>query len=184
MSLTKQQNIPLNCQRCDFEMVEIEKDTIEKIIKILNPNFLSLPKDWESLKGDWIKVCPRGDSHPLGIETEHIFQIRTISGNLTAINDLDFVKAHKHTDFQKEILKSKRCGCFYCLEIFSPDEITDWHGEDCKEYEPLALCPYCGIDSVIGSASGYPIEHSFLMKMREFWFSASEWSKTMGESLE
>jgi hypothetical protein len=45
--------------------------------------------------------------------------------------------AHKHSDFQKEILRSEKCGCFYCLEIFSPDEITDWHGEDCKEYEPL-----------------------------------------------
>ena len=54
MSLTKQQNIPLNCQRCDFEMVEIEKDTIEKIIKILNPNFLSLPKDWKFQTSEWI----------------------------------------------------------------------------------------------------------------------------------
>ena len=183
MPSTDQQKISFNCKRCDFEMVEIEKDTIKKIVKILNPNFLSLPKNWQSMKTEWIKICPRCDSHPLGLETEHIFQIRTISGNFTAINDLDFVKAHKHTDFQQEILKSQECGCFYCLEIFSPDEIDDWHGEDCKEYEPLALCPKCGIDSVIGDKSGFPIKHAFLLKMREFWFSPSEWSKTMGASL-
>ena len=184
MPVTDKKEETWNCKRCEFEMVEVEKDIIEKIIKILNPNFLSLPKDWKSMKGDWIKICPRCDNYSLGFKTEHVFPIRTKLGNTTTINDLDFVKAHKHTDFQKEILKSDVCGCFYCLEIFSPEKITDWHGEDCKEYEPLALCPKCGIDSVIGSASGFPIEHTFLLKMREFWFSPSEWSKTMGASLE
>ena len=157
MSLTNQYKISWICKRCDFEMVEIEKDTIKKIVKILNPNFLSLPKNWKSMKTEWITVCPRCDNHSLGFETDHVFPIRTKSGDRTTIND---------------------------LEIFSPEKITDWHGEDCKEYEPLALCPKCGIDSVIGSASGFPIEHTFLLKMREFWFSPSEWSKTMGASLE
>jgi hypothetical protein len=161
-------------------MVEVEKDTIKEIIEILNPDFLSLSKDWKSMKTKWIKICPRCDSYPLGFETEHAFPIRTKSGNAATINDLDFVNARKHTEYQKEILSGKTAGCFYCCKVFSPDEINDWHGEDCNEYEPLALCPYCGIDSVIGSASGYPIEHSFLMKMREFWFSPSEWSQTMG----
>jgi hypothetical protein len=32
-------------------------------------------------------------------------------------------------------------------------------------------------------ASGYPIKHAFLVKMREFWFSPSELSKTIGASL-
>jgi hypothetical protein len=183
MSLTNQRNKSWNCKRCDFELVEVEKDTIEKIIKILNPNFLSLPKSWKAMKGEWIKICPRCDNHSLGFETEHVFLIRTKSGDITTINDLDFVKAHKHTEFQQEILKSNVCGCFYCLEIFSPDEIDDWHGEDCKEYEPVALCPKCNIDSVVGSASGFPIKRAFLLKMHEFWFSPSEWSKTMGASL-
>jgi acetone carboxylase gamma subunit len=33
-----------------------------------------------------------------------------------------------------------------------------------------ALCPECGIDSVIGDASGYPITEAFLGKMKTFWF--------------
>ena len=181
MSLTDQNENSWNCQRCDFEMVEIEKDTIEKIIEILNPNFLSLPNDWKSKNNEWIKICPRCDKFSLGFKMEHVFPIRTNTGEATTINDLDFVKAHKHTEYQKEILKGEKCGCFYCLENFSPDEINDWHGEDCKDYEPLALCPKCGIDSVIGSASGYPIEHSFLKKMKDFWFSPSELNETMGD---
>ena len=183
MSLTAKQKISWNCKRCDFEMVEIKKDTIEKIIEILNPNFLSLPKDWKSKKSEWIKICPRCDKFSLGFKMEHVFSIRTNTGEATTINDLDFVKAHKHTEYQKEILRSQTAGCFYCCKIFSPDEINDWHREDCKELEPLALCPKCGIDSVIGSASGYPIEHSFLKKMKDFWFSPSELNETMGDDL-
>ena len=150
------------------------------MIKILNPNFSSLPPDWKSSQGDWVKVCPRCDSYPLGFEMEQGFPIRTKSGDNTTINDLDFIKVHQHTEFRHEILKSEKCGCFYCLQTFSPDEIDDWHGEDHQELEPLALCPECGIDSVIGSGSGFPIEPSFLKKMHDFWFSPNEWGKTMG----
>ncbi|KAB0489149.1 cytoplasmic protein, partial [Pseudomonas vancouverensis] len=33
-----------------------------------------------------------------------------------------------------------------------------------------ALCPKCGIDSVIGSASNAPVNPEFLLKMYEHWF--------------
>jgi hypothetical protein len=39
-----------------------------------------------------------------------------------------------------------------------------------KSYEPTARCPRCGIDSVIGSASGYPITREFLQTMKSYWF--------------
>ena len=130
------------------------------------------------MKNEWIKICPRCDKYPLGFGMEQSFPFRTKSGDKTTIQNLDFVKAHNHHHYRQEILDSKICGCFYCLESFSPSEIIEWHGEDYKELEPLALCPKCGIDSVIGSASGFPIEYSFLKKMREFWFSPSERLKT------
>lgn len=47
---------------------------------------------------------------------------------------------------------------------FTPNEIkrytNDGHG----------CCPKCGIDSVIGDASGYTIDKAFLSAMRKFWF--------------
>ena len=163
-----------NCKRCDFELVEVRKDTIAEIIESLKPNFLSLSKSWKSHKSEWIKVCPRCDSYTLGMEMEQGFPIRTKSGDRTTIHNLDFVKAHKHHDNREEILKSEKCGCFYCLEIFSPDEIIEWHGEDEHGIEQIAICVKCGIDSVIGSASGYPIERNFLSKMHDFWMGPYE----------
>jgi acetone carboxylase gamma subunit len=33
-----------------------------------------------------------------------------------------------------------------------------------------AVCPRCGIDSVIGSAAGYPLTREFLSAMEQYWF--------------
>jgi hypothetical protein len=67
---------------------------------------------------------------------------------------------------KSEILASTSCGCFYCKAIFLPTEIVEWIDSD----DQTALCPKCGVDSVIGSASGYPITISFLQEMRKRWF--------------
>jgi hypothetical protein len=78
--------------------------------------------------------------------------------------------AHKHSSCHRDELdRSAVCGCFYCCETCAPAEIEDW----CDD-EDTALCPTCGIDSVIGSASGYPVaEQPFLKSMHERWFSQS-----------
>jgi hypothetical protein len=87
----------------------------------------------------------------------------------------DIVAAHKHCGLHRaEILHSDRCGCFYCLAIFQPSEIEDWVDEPpnvgISASGKSALCPRCGIDSVIGSSSGYPITVEFLTRMKEHWF--------------
>jgi hypothetical protein len=85
--------------------------------------------------------------------------------------DQDHIKAHKKSIFHKaEILKSDISGCFYCIKIYSPSEIKDWTDTNKPENQHTALCPYCGIDSVIGSSSGYPITKEFLTKMNRHWF--------------
>lgn len=74
--------------------------------------------------------------------------------------------AHNHSyRHREEVLKSEICGCFHCLEIYSTGLIIDWVDND-----KTALCPECGIDSVIGSASNYPITKEFLQKMKTEWF--------------
>ena len=76
------------------------------------------------------------------------------------------VAAHKHcSNHREEILSSEMCGCFYCLEVYSPLEILDWVDDD-----HCALCSKCGIDSVIGSKSGFPITKEFLRQMNRHWF--------------
>ena len=83
----------------------------------------------------------------------------------------DYISAHEHSsNHREELMQSDLCGCFYCLKVFSPTEIIEWVDEDENGIGSCALCPKCGIDSVIGSASGYPITESFLRKMYQHWF--------------
>lgn len=79
----------------------------------------------------------------------------------------DIIEAHKYSaNHKKELLKDKKCGCFYCFEIFDPKQIKEW----IEDKSGTAICPYCGIDSIIGESSGYPITTEFLKKMNEYWF--------------
>lgn len=88
--------------------------------------------------------------------------------------DPDHIRAHEKSIFHKaELLDSEQCGCFYCKKVFPPSEIKEWVDTDRPEKEQTALCPYCAIDSVIGSKSGYPIDETFLAKMNEHWFRVS-----------
>jgi len=75
-------------------------------------------------------------------------------------------KAHKHSSNHKdEVLSSQKCGCFFCIEIFTPDAINEW-----VDGGRTALCPYCGIDSLIGDKSEYPVTKNFLKSMNKVWF--------------
>jgi len=85
---------------------------------------------------------------------------------------IEYLKsAHKHSIFhKKEIIESRLCGCFNCLRTFQPDEIFNW----CDEDNPkgfTAMCPFCYVDSVIGSKSGFPVDDpDFLEEMQRHWF--------------
>jgi hypothetical protein len=61
-----------------------------------------------------------------------------------------------------EVIASDFCGCYKCLGVFTPNDMTpdDWWEE--SNGQLTAACPYCGIDSVIGSASGYTISREVL----------------------
>ena len=85
---------------------------------------------------------------------------------------VDAIRAHKFCSNNKfELESTPKCGCFYCEEIFDSSEITEWLIEDNPaDKHGTAICPHCGIDSVIGESSGYPITKPFLHAMREYYF--------------
>ena len=98
-------------------------------------------------------------------------------------NICDYKQAHTHcANHRDEIERSKICGCFYCLDIFPAIDIIDWidppPNKDVsnlsdKEENAIgstALCPKCGIDSVLGDKSGYLIDKDFLEAMHKIWF--------------
>ena len=74
------------------------------------------------------------------------------------------------TNNREKLKESEKCGCYYCGQIFSPDEIVEWCPELDPEEEVTAICPYCGIDSVIPDKSGLPLTPEFLEAMHKVWF--------------
>lgn len=72
-------------------------------------------------------------------------------------------------DHRREVLASTQCGCFHCLQRFVPQAIQEWT-DDRGQGGTTALCPHCGYDAVIGSASGYPVTREFLARMSDEWF--------------
>jgi len=82
--------------------------------------------------------------------------------------------AHAHSIFHRaEIEAGALCGCFYCCAIFRPNEITEWVDPDSTGEGQTALCPKCGIDSVIGERSGFDLSEEFLTAMRRHWFTSA-----------
>ncbi|MDO4562919.1 MAG: cytoplasmic protein [Clostridia bacterium] len=70
-----------------------------------------------------------------------------------------------------ELSKGEKCGCFCCGKICDSKGITEYlTGDNDCDRGGTALCPYCGIDSVIGESSGYPITEEFLAAMKKKWF--------------
>jgi hypothetical protein len=76
--------------------------------------------------------------------------------------------AHRHSsNHREELEQSEVCGCFYCCRTCMAAEVEEW----IREGRGTALCPHCGVDAVIGSASGYPVgEQQFLRSMHARWF--------------
>ena len=76
----------------------------------------------------------------------------------------------------KHIASSEWAGCFFCLSIFAPAEITEWidepPGGDGRAHPPpgdTALCPRCGMDAVLPSAA-IPIDRDLLERMAAVYF--------------
>ena len=79
--------------------------------------------------------------------------------------------AKSYSRFNRSDLKKDRiCGCYYCLTIFSPSEIVEWCYESMRGKAVTAICPHCGIDSIIGESSGYPITQKLLKALQKTAF--------------
>jgi hypothetical protein len=91
-------------------------------------------------------------------------------------NSADLNSIHRYSSRHRErVVASARCGCFYCLQMFAPTEISDWvDGPDESDTTlngTTALCPRCGIDSVLpDSIPDVPLSSELLSAMRAHWF--------------
>lgn len=76
----------------------------------------------------------------------------------------------RSSNHRAEVLASVECGCFCCCQTFGPTEITEWTDDDADGQGQTAICPRCGVDSVIGRKSRIDISQDFLIQMSEYWF--------------
>ncbi len=80
------------------------------------------------------------------------------------------IAAYNHAARHRvEVQRSETCGCFHCLDVFAPSAIKSW-----IDTGQTALCPRCGMDSVLGSASGFEPTPAFLEAMKNRWFRESK----------
>lgn len=94
-----------------------------------------------------------------------------LHGEIEGTNEPRVVARQFSRIHREQVLSSDTCGCFYCLKTFRPAEIEEWVDEaQGTGVGQTALCPRCGIDSVLGSASGFPLTNDFLQRMNSYWF--------------
>ena len=81
-------------------------------------------------------------------------------------------KAHHFCSYNRGAIEtmSTQCGCFHCLRTFESKDIKEW-----TDNNETALCPYCGIDSVLGNKNPFCEDMDFstgkfLKEMQVCWF--------------
>lgn len=122
-------------------------------------------QDWDGLTDLFIKLVEQNDSM---LADTYIKKWYKLSKNVV---ETELQRAYSFSSNHKiELEKDKKCGCFACVKIFSPSEIKEWCLETEDGDEVTAICPYCGIDAVIGEHSGFRIDAKLLKKMNERWF--------------
>lgn len=80
----------------------------------------------------------------------------------------DWNKASDYCIYNKNIiLKSKNAACYCCVNHFKASMVTEFVDNE----DTTALCPLCGVDAVLGDATGLPIENvEYLQAMHALGF--------------
>ena len=94
-------------------------------------------------------------------------------------------KLHKFSSHHKQLLeKSKSIGCFFCYKTSDISDVDEWVDEDGQ----CALCPCCGIDSVLpmgpidlGDNITLIVTKEVLKDMGHYYFSISNATEFLGE---
>jgi hypothetical protein len=99
----------------------------------------------------------------------------TAAATATSLN-----KLHRKSRRNRSALaKSTICACFYCLNEYPFQRISEW-----SDREETAICPCCGVDAVVGFDTPNA-DQQLLRKMHERWFERAkeltqeEWEKAL-----
>lgn len=75
-------------------------------------------------------------------------------------------EAHKYSIRNiPELAKSKMAGCYYCRSTFQSSAVTET-----TDNGMTALCPKCGMDSVLPDSSPFKLSEETLTALNKYWF--------------
>ena len=64
--------------------------------------------------------------------------------------------------------QSNYAACYSCKRIFKSKDVTTFLNEGVG----TAVCPYCGIDSVLGDKTGLGLSVENIQQLHDYWFGA------------
>jgi hypothetical protein len=73
--------------------------------------------------------------------------------------------AHLAIKNKNIVSQSIKAGCYHCSKIFDIKEIQNY-----TDNGQTVICPFCGIDAVIGDMCGVVLTEELLNKANKFWF--------------
>lgn len=88
------------------------------------------------------------------------------------MTDYDLKKAHGLSTLNRHAIDaSNQIGCFYCERIWDPLEfpIKKWIDESPGDKNATAMCPFCGVDSILAKLSVGEITIRMLDLMNRRW---------------
>ena len=107
-------------------------------------------------------------------------QFKNQNNNYMTKEEIDIAAKHSLNN-KHEIEKSKMCGCYYCKRTFPASLIRH---QDYTDGGRTALCPLCGIDAVIGDASGVPINKKVLTEISHVMFESESLAANVGSLID
>ncbi|MDO5978945.1 cytoplasmic protein [Flavivirga spongiicola] len=79
---------------------------------------------------------------------------------------MEIKRASKYSIYNmSELEKTNKAGCYHCKSTFDTSEILETT-DDGK----TAMCPKCGIDSVLPDSSPFKLDKKTLTKLNNYWF--------------
>lgn len=104
-------------------------------------------------------------------------QLQSIDQFLRGVDQLHALHRRAFKN-RSEIESSVECGCFSCQNFFKPDEIKNWCDPDSSDRDhskgTTALCPRCGIDSVLSSGVEGELTPLLLKVMHFMYFERAK----------
>lgn len=64
------------------------------------------------------------------------------------------------------LAKAGKAACYGCCETFPAHKVTEW-----TDGQQTAVCPLCGVDSVIPVTPELALTPEVLQEMNQFWFA-------------